>query len=202
MSVLHVYPGSFSPPTRGHENIVRKAEKYFGNFFIICSENPNKKPWFTPEECREMWRLYKLPYHIPILTLREFESYMRDLRQRNPNLGIAIIRGLRSEQDMKDEMDVMTLNHRDYGIELFTYMFCDPGYTHISSSAARLLTEFPEISGLGYEPYIHPDIVPILKKRAEELNANAIRTDTDGAPSERLLTAEQVDGPGKVATGL
>jgi len=45
-----MYPGTFDPMTRGHEDIVRRAATIFSKVLIAIASNPNKKPMFDVEE--------------------------------------------------------------------------------------------------------------------------------------------------------
>ncbi len=41
-----VYPGTFDPLTRGHEDLVRRASKLFRRVIIGIAESRNKRPLF------------------------------------------------------------------------------------------------------------------------------------------------------------
>src|ERR1035438_4290641 len=41
-----VYPGTFDPFTRGHEDIVRRAATIFDHVVVAIAANPNKTPTF------------------------------------------------------------------------------------------------------------------------------------------------------------
>ena len=45
-----VYPGTFDPLTRGHEDIARRAASIFGRVVIAVAANPNKAPLFNLDE--------------------------------------------------------------------------------------------------------------------------------------------------------
>ena len=45
-----VYPGTFDPLTRGHQDIVRRACDLFEKIILGVAESPNKNPFFTLEE--------------------------------------------------------------------------------------------------------------------------------------------------------
>ena len=48
--VVAVYPGTFDPLTRGHEDLVRRASSIFDTLVVGVADSRNKKPFFTPEE--------------------------------------------------------------------------------------------------------------------------------------------------------
>ena len=45
-----VYPGTFDPLTRGHQDIVRRASGLFDEIILGIAESPNKNPFFSLEE--------------------------------------------------------------------------------------------------------------------------------------------------------
>src|SRR5215210_2906617 len=49
-----IYPGSFDPITNGHLDIIERGCKLFDEIIIAILVNPDKKPFFTIEERREM----------------------------------------------------------------------------------------------------------------------------------------------------
>ena len=49
-----IYPGSFDPVTNGHLDIIERGCKLFDEIVISILVNPEKQPFFTVEERREM----------------------------------------------------------------------------------------------------------------------------------------------------
>ena len=49
-----IYPGSFDPVTNGHLDIIERGCKLFDEIIIGILVNPDKQPFFTVEERREM----------------------------------------------------------------------------------------------------------------------------------------------------
>jgi len=132
MKTTYVYPGTFSPPTLGHLNIVQQAAQIFPELIILCSENPGKKEvWFSPEECKNLWATYKLPQNVTIMTLAEFKS-LTIKKER-----IVMIRGLRGPQDLESEIEVMLFNEKYFGIKKYFYIFGAKKFKNVSSSKVR-----------------------------------------------------------------
>ena len=44
--VVAVYPGTFDPMTRGHEDLVRRASNIFDELVVGVAQSPNKRPFF------------------------------------------------------------------------------------------------------------------------------------------------------------
>ena len=51
---IAVFPGSFDPLTKGHEEIIRKAIPLFDKIYVAIGENANKKSCFSLEQ-RLQW---------------------------------------------------------------------------------------------------------------------------------------------------
>ena len=47
---IGLYPGTFDPFTRGHEDLVRRASSIFGELVVGIADSKNKKPIFTLDE--------------------------------------------------------------------------------------------------------------------------------------------------------
>ena len=45
-----VYPGTFDPITRGHEDLVRRAADLFDTVVVGVADSRSKKPFFTLSE--------------------------------------------------------------------------------------------------------------------------------------------------------
>ena len=43
---IAVYPGTFDPFTRGHEDLVRRASSIFGELVVGIADSKNRKPIF------------------------------------------------------------------------------------------------------------------------------------------------------------
>ena len=147
MNSSYVFPGTFSPPTYGHLDIVRRAAALFPQVLVICSENPDKigRCWFSPGECADMWCTYQLPSNVRVTTLDAFKATKPDLRQ------VVMIRGIRNEDDFEHEKQVTFYNRQEFGIDKYFYLLNAAEFAGVSSSRARTaaqslsLAEFPEL---------------------------------------------------------
>lgn len=136
MSAKHfIYPGSFSPPTFGHLEIIRKAAEIFPKILVVCSRNRSKKYWFTEQECANLWTGYSLPDNVSVTTFTEVVESGIDLKET------VMVRGLRGETDSEEEKRVMIENWKKFGLNKFFFIITDEAYRHVSSSAARQAAE-------------------------------------------------------------
>jgi pantetheine-phosphate adenylyltransferase len=49
-----IYPGTFDPITRGHEDLVRRAASLFDKLILAIAESPSKQPRFPLADRVEM----------------------------------------------------------------------------------------------------------------------------------------------------
>jgi cytidyltransferase-like protein len=56
LMLIAVYPGTFDPITRGHEDLVRRAVRLFDEVVVAVAESRNKRPFFDMEERVAMTR--------------------------------------------------------------------------------------------------------------------------------------------------
>jgi pantetheine-phosphate adenylyltransferase len=45
-----VYPGTFDPLTKGHEDLIERASKLFGEVIVAVAHSQAKRPFFSLEE--------------------------------------------------------------------------------------------------------------------------------------------------------
>ena len=50
MKIGALYPGTFDPITRGHEDLIRRCVRLFDQVVVAVAENPKKAPLFSLEE--------------------------------------------------------------------------------------------------------------------------------------------------------
>lgn len=143
-----VYPGSFDPITRGHEDLVRRAARLFDEVIVAVAESPHKKPFFGLEERVEMARLALS--EVPGVRVEGFSGLLiRFLAEKEAKI---VLRGLRAVSDFEYELQLAGMNRRlDAEIET---VFLTPSeqYMFISASLVR------EVARLGGDvtEFVHP----------------------------------------------
>ena len=135
---IAVYPGTFDPLTRGHEDIVRRAASIFGRVVVGVAGSRAKGPIFTQEERMEIARECLAPY--PNVEVAGFSGLLRDF-VRAQNAGV-IVRGLRAISDFESEMQ-LAHNNRVLAPDVDTVFFMtsvENGY--VSSSLVKEIASF------------------------------------------------------------
>jgi len=71
-----VYPGTFDPITRGHEDLVRRAAALVGEVVVGIAASQTKRPFFTLEERVHLAREVLKPY--PNVKVEGFRGLLMD----------------------------------------------------------------------------------------------------------------------------
>jgi pantetheine-phosphate adenylyltransferase len=152
-----VYPGTFDPLTKGHEDLVARASRLFGEVIVAVAHSQAKKPFFTLEERVGLAREILGGYGNVRVT--GFTGLLSDfLNAQEANV---ILRGLRAVSDFEYEFQMAGMNRRlNPGVET---MFLTPSdkYMFISATIVR------EIAVLGGDvsEFVHPLTVAALKSK-------------------------------------
>ncbi|HAM88445.1 MAG: Phosphopantetheine adenylyltransferase [Candidatus Falkowbacteria bacterium GW2011_GWC2_38_22] len=154
MKVYYVYPGRFSPPTKGHFELVKSAAKSLPHVYVVCSTNPLKQDIFSTEESKELWRSYDLPKNVTLTTFEEMGKLGINRKK------IVMVRGLRSYEDFQEEKIVMKLNKEQYGVDKFIYFFSTCGFEGISATKVRTMMQNLELEGL--KEFVSPGVISAL----------------------------------------
>ena len=138
MTRIAIYPGSFDPPTRGHEDLIRRALALADQLIVAVAINPNKAPLFSVEDRLRMLKVAAAG--DPRVELASFSGLLADFaRDRNATM---VVRGLRAVSDFEYEFQ-MALMNRKLNDRLET-VFLVPAVdlTYLSSSLVREVAQF------------------------------------------------------------
>jgi pantetheine-phosphate adenylyltransferase len=152
-----VYPGTFDPFTRGHEDLVRRAARLFGRVIVGVADSVSKQPFFTAAERVAMVREVLSTYANVEVTA--FSGLLMDfVHQRKARV---ILRGLRAVSDFEYEFQMAGMN-RNLFPEVET-LFLTPSeqYTFISATIVREIAKF----GGDVSSFVHPAVLARLKAK-------------------------------------
>ena len=135
-----VYPGTFDPLTRGHEDLVRRASRLFDHMILGIADSRAKRTFFTLQERIEMAR--EVLSNVKNLTVVGFSGLLTEfVRQQDARV---VLRGLRAVSDFEYEFQLAGMN-RALNPE-FETMFLTPGEQHMFISAT-LVREIATLGG-------------------------------------------------------
>ena len=127
-----VYAGSFSPPTLGHLDIIRRAAALFDEVVVAVLFQKEKKYDFTLEERLDMLR--DITRGLDNVTIQADDGLLVDLVHR---VGAdVIVRGLRGSGDLSQEMQMAEANRQIGSVET-VFIASRPAYSMISSTIVR-----------------------------------------------------------------
>ncbi|MEN9829802.1 MAG: pantetheine-phosphate adenylyltransferase [Pseudomonadota bacterium] len=157
---IAVYPGTFDPLTRGHEDLVRRAAKLFDKLVVGVADSRSKKPFFTLIERVEIAK--EILSHYPNVEVRGFQGLLKDfVREQDARV---IIRGLRAVSDFEYEFQMAGMNR--YLMPDVETMFLTPSdqYQFISGSIVR------EIATLGGDvsKFVFPSVEEWLLRKLKQ----------------------------------
>lgn len=154
MKTTALFPGSFDPFTKGHDDIVRRALTLVDKIIIGIGINENKRTMFTPEERLSMIKtLYKDNSHVNVQCYKGLTvDFAKEVQ------ATCLLRSLRSVKDYEYELSIAEVNKELSGIETLI-LFTNPQLAHISSSMVRELIHF----GKDVQAFL-PKGLPLLQK--------------------------------------
>ncbi|MCR6667892.1 MAG: pantetheine-phosphate adenylyltransferase [Methyloversatilis sp.] len=158
---IAVYPGTFDPITRGHEDLVRRAAAMFDRVIVGVAESRSKRPFFTTEERVDMAREILAAY--PNVEVRGFSCLLMDfLSECQARI---IVRGLRAVSDFEYEFQMAGMN-RVLRPDVET-VFLTPAdqYMFISATMVR------EIASLGGDvsKFVQPSVLARIGDKVEAM---------------------------------
>lgn len=155
-----VYPGTFDPFTRGHEDLVRRAAKLFDGVVVGIADSASKRPMFSTAERIAMARAVLVG--SPNIEVAGFSGLLMDF-VHSVGAGV-IVRGLRAVSDFDYEFQMAGMNRNLYP-EVET-LFLTPGeqYMFVSATIVREIARF----GGDVGTFVHPIVADRLKAKVAE----------------------------------
>lgn len=132
-----VYPGTFDPITRGHEDVVRRAAGLFGEVIVAVAAS-RSATLFSVNERVAMAREVFADY--PNVKVEGFDALLMNyVREKEARV---VLRGLRAVSDFEYEFQMAGMN-RNLQPDVET-VFLTPAerYTFISASMVREIARF------------------------------------------------------------
>ena len=159
--VIAVYPGTFDPLTRGHEDLVRRAAGLFAKLVVGVADSRGKHPFFSMDERLAIAR--EVLGHYPNVEVAGFRGLLKDfVREQNARV---ILRGLRAVSDFEYEFQMAGMNR--YLLPDVETMFLTPSdqYQFISGTIVR------EIATLGGDvsKFVFPSVEKWLKAKITQM---------------------------------
>ena len=157
--VVAIYPGSFDPITKGHEDLARRTLRVTDRLVIAVSSTSteSKKYLFELEERLEL--IQKIFNKDKRVEVRRFDGLLVDFAR---DLGAqVVIRGLRAVSDFDYELQMAQMN-QELGPEIETlFLVPDVESSFLSASLVR------EVASLGGDVsrFVSAPVLTLLKQK-------------------------------------
>jgi len=155
-----VYPGTFDPITRGHEDLVRRAAGLFEHVLLAIAANPGKAPMFDVEERVAMAR--EVLADIGNVQVAGYSGLTVEFA-RAQGIGV-IVRGLRAVSDFEFEFQLANMGRHIAPDVETVYLTPKEQFTFISSTLVR------EIATLGGNvgQFVHPVVEAAFRRKVKK----------------------------------
>lgn len=157
MTRIAIYPGSFDPPTRGHEDLIRRSLALADKVIVAVAVNVAKEPLFSVEDRLTMLR--SAVGDEPRVTFQSFEGLLADFARK---VGASmVVRGLRAVSDFEYEFQMALMNRQLHPALETVFLVPALDLTYLSSSLVREVARFGgDVSAL-----VHPSVASALSAR-------------------------------------
>ena len=157
--VKAIYPGTFDPLTRGHEDLVRRASRLYDSLILGVADSRAKRTFFTLDERVGMAR--EVLGDLKNVTVVGFDSLLIDFVRANQ--ARVVLRGLRAVSDFEYEFQLAGMNRSLYP-DMET-VFLTPSEQHMFISAT-LVREIASLRG-DVSKFVHPLVERKLKEKVK-----------------------------------
>jgi pantetheine-phosphate adenylyltransferase len=156
-----IYPGTFDPITRGHEDLVRRAARLFDHVVLAVADSRAKRPLFTLSERVDIARdALKDLKNVSVVGFSGL--LMKFAQQQKAHI---VVRGVRALSDFEYEFQLAGMNRGMYPQVETVFMTPGEQFMFISGTLVR------EISILGGDvrKFVSPYVAQRLKAKIREL---------------------------------
>lgn len=138
MKRIALFPGSFDPFTKGHEDIVLRGLQLFDEIIIGIGRNANKQRYFGLDQ---MVQLIEGTFEKhPNVRIEAYDDLTANVARK---LGARfLLRGLRNTTDFEYENGISQVNRYIYGDVETVFLITSPHLAPISSSIIRDLHRY------------------------------------------------------------
>ena len=154
-----LYPGSFDPITRGHEDIVRRALSVADRLVVAVAHTSthDKRGLFGVQD--RVGLISEVLGDDDRIEVRSFEGLLVDFaRSQGAHL---VVRGLRAVSDFEYELQMAQMNHELWPEIETIFLVPEARYSFISSSLVR------EVATLGGDvsPFVSPAVLGRIREK-------------------------------------
>ena len=157
MTRTAIYPGSFDPLTKGHEDLIRRSLSLADRVVVAVAVNSSKQPLFPVAERLALLRAAM--GDDPRVTFESFDGLLAEFAK---TVGASIVvRGLRAVSDFEYEFQMALMNRQLHPFLETVFLVPAVDLTYLSSSLVREVARYGgDVSAL-----VHPAVAAALVRR-------------------------------------
>lgn len=155
MTVAALYPGTFDPVTRGHEDLIRRAARLFDRVVVAVAASPRKSPLLPLEDRMSLVR--GVVGDMPGVEVAGYDGLTVEFARTH---GLAVIvRGARSASDFEVESQLAAMNAKlDDRVETIVL----PPSPALAFVSATLIREIASLGG-DISAFVRPAVADRLR---------------------------------------
>lgn len=135
---IAIFPGSFDPFTKGHEDVARRGAQMFDKLIIAIGNNSNKQRYIPVDEMIDKIKsVFSDVENVEVTSFSGLTSSYAKEQKAN-----YLLRGLRNTTDFEYENTIAQANHHVNPDLETVFLITNPAYAFISSSIVRELEKF------------------------------------------------------------
>ncbi|MBE7523132.1 MAG: pantetheine-phosphate adenylyltransferase [Burkholderiales bacterium] len=152
-----VYPGTFDPFTRGHEDLARRASRLFARVVVGVAAGEAKRPMFSLDERVAMAR--EALADVPNVTVTGFSTLL--MKFVHDEGARAVLRGLRAVSDFEYEFQMAGMNRKLWPEVETLFLTPSEQYMFVSATIVREIARF----GGDVSEFVHPAVARRLREK-------------------------------------
>lgn len=135
---IAIFPGSFDPFTKGHEDVARRGAQMFDKLIIAIGNNSSKHRYIPVDVMiSKIKAVFSDVENIEVTSFSGLTSTYAKEQKAN-----YLLRGLRNTTDFEYENTIAQANHHVNPDLETVFLITNPAYAFISSSIVRELEKF------------------------------------------------------------
>lgn len=151
-----VYPGTFDPITRGHEDVVRRAAGLFGEVIVAVAESRSHTLFALHERVAMAQEVFADFANVRVEGFNDL--LMNYVRARDARV---VLRGLRAVSDFEYEFQMAGMNRSLHPDVETVFLTPAEQYTFISASMVREIARF----GGDVSKFVSPSVAAKLNEK-------------------------------------
>ncbi len=157
MSKIAIYPGTFDPPTKGHEDLIRRSLHFVDRLIVGISQSSTKSTLFPVAQRVSL--LSEIVSDEERVTVQTFDGLLADFAE---SVGARlVVRGLRAVSDFEYEFQMALMNRKLHnGLET---VFLVPAL-HLTFLSSSLVREVARLKG-DVSDLVHPIVQQALEQK-------------------------------------